>query len=55
MTREGADLATVDDDQGAVAVILDLVNPALTERRELAVSGLSERALRTSLVDDMDR
>jgi hypothetical protein len=26
---EGADLAAIDDDQGAVAVILDLVKPAV--------------------------
>ena len=30
---EGADLAAIDDDQGAIAVILDLVNPALPGRR----------------------
>jgi len=28
MAGEGSDPALVDDDQGAVAVILDLVNPA---------------------------
>src|SRR5262245_37927339 len=27
MSREGPDLAAIDDDQSAVAVILDLVNP----------------------------
>jgi hypothetical protein len=29
-SREGSDLALVDNDQGAVAVMLDLVNPALS-------------------------
>src|SRR5262245_47439113 len=30
MTRVGSDLATVDDDKGAVAIVLNLVNPALS-------------------------
>ena len=30
---EGPDLALVDDDQGAIAVILDLVNPPIADRR----------------------
>ena len=30
---EGADLAAIDDDQGAIAIIFDLVNPALPGRR----------------------
>ena len=30
---EGTELATIDDDQGAVAIMLDLVNPALSGRR----------------------
>ena len=33
MAGEGPDLAVVDDDQGAVAVMLDLVNPALSGGR----------------------
>jgi hypothetical protein len=39
MTREGSDLAAVDDDQGAVAVILDLVNPASSPRWRLRDRG----------------
>ena len=30
---EGSDLAAIDDDQGAVAIIFDLVNPALSGGR----------------------
>jgi hypothetical protein len=30
---EGSDLATIDDDQGAIAIVLDLVNPALPAGR----------------------
>ena len=30
---EGADLAAIDDDQGAIAVVFDLVNPAIPGRR----------------------
>jgi hypothetical protein len=30
MAGEGSDLAAIDDDQGAVAVMLDLVNPPLS-------------------------
>jgi hypothetical protein len=30
MAGEGPDLAAIDDDQGAVAVMLDLVNPTLS-------------------------
>ena len=30
MAGEGTDLAVIDDDQGAIAVMLDLVNPALS-------------------------
>jgi hypothetical protein len=37
MTGEGPVFATVDDDQGAVAVILDLVNPGSSEVSAVAV------------------
>jgi hypothetical protein len=37
---EGADLAAIDSDQGAVAVILDFVNPALSGRRLRDESGI---------------
>jgi hypothetical protein len=33
MTREGPDLATVNDDQGPIAVMLDLLNPTLAGGR----------------------
>jgi hypothetical protein len=32
VSGEGADLTAIDDDQGAIAVIFDLVNPALSGR-----------------------